>query len=118
MTALPLPVYGDAAPASSRFKQRLAAHGGELRAGVVTTLQVNLTRKCNQACRHCHVGASPLRSEVMADSVVDACLDRVADAPALETLDITGGAPELHPRFREIVERARALERRTIVGTT
>jgi radical SAM/Cys-rich protein len=116
VTAIPLRVHEvDAAPASRRFTERLARHGGGLRAAAVTTLQVNLTRRCNQACRHCHVGASPLRTEVMPDRVVDACLDSLARAPELGTLDITGGAPELHARFREIVERTRALERRTIV---
>ena len=53
---------------------------GELRAAAVTTLQLNVTRKCNQACRHCHVDASPLRSELMPDPVVDACLEGLARA--------------------------------------
>ena len=115
MTAIPLPVHGDAAAAFRRFEERLAAHGGELRAAAVTTLQVNLTRKCNQACRHCHVDASPLRTEVMPDRVVDACLGSLARVPALDTLDITGGAPELHPRFRELAERAARLGRKVMV---
>jgi radical SAM/Cys-rich protein len=100
-------------PAS--FAERVAASAGPLRAERVRTLQINVGRRCNQACRHCHVDASPLRTETMADDVVDACLEVLARDPSLETLDITGGAPELHPRFREMVERAHALGRAVLV---
>lgn len=104
-------------PAPSRFARRLGSGGaaGELRAGSVRTLQVNVGKRCNQACRHCHVDASPTRTEVMPDDVVDACLDVLARHPELATLDVTGGAPELHPRFREMVVRARELGRSVIV---
>ena len=100
-----------AAPVS-RFARRLP---GELRAAVPTTLQVNVGKRCNQACHHCHVDASPTRTEVMPDDVFEACLDVLARAPELATLDITGGAPELHPRFRELVARGRALGRKVMV---
>jgi radical SAM/Cys-rich protein len=96
------------------FLERASA-GGPLRADDVKTLQINVGKKCNQACRHCHVDASPLRTETMSDEIVEACLAVLAGSPALATLDITGGAPELHPRFREIVERARALRRAVMV---
>ena len=99
----------------SRFALRIAARGGELRAAVPTTLQVNVGKRCNQACHHCHVDASPTRTEVMPDDVVDACLDVLARTPELDTLDITGGAPELHSRFREMVGRGRALGRKVMV---
>ncbi|HUG54474.1 MAG TPA: arsenosugar biosynthesis radical SAM (seleno)protein ArsS [Vicinamibacteria bacterium] len=99
----------------SRFLLRVAGAVGELRAARPTTLQLNVGKRCNQACRHCHVDASPLRTEVMADDVVEACLAALAGAPALDTLDITGGAPELHPRFREMVEKGRALGRKVMV---
>jgi radical SAM/Cys-rich protein len=102
------------APAS-RFALRVAGAVGELRAAEPTTLQVNVGKRCNQACHHCHVDASPARTEVMPDDVFEACLDALARTPALDTLDITGGAPELHPRFREMVERARALGRKVMV---
>jgi radical SAM/Cys-rich protein len=92
-----------------------AAAAGPLRAERVKTLQINIGRKCNQACRHCHVDASPTRTEMMSDEIVEACLDVLARAPEIETLDVTGGAPELHPRFREIVRRARALGRAVLV---
>lgn len=105
------------APATSttRFGARLLAAGGPLRAGRVTTLQINLGKRCNQACRHCHVDAGPARTEVMPDDVLEACLEALGRYPQLDTLDITGGAPELHPRFREIVTRARGLGRRAMV---
>jgi radical SAM/Cys-rich protein len=98
----------------SRFAVR-ASGLGALRAAVPTTLQVNVGKRCNQACHHCHVDASPARTEVMPDDVVEACLDVLARTPELETLDITGGAPELHSRFREMVRRARALGRQVMV---
>ncbi len=114
MTEVPLRVLARDPPADSRFGRKLRDQGG-LRAGAVTTLQINVGKKCNQACRHCHVDASPLRTEVMADDVVEACLDVLARHPEVDTLDVTGGAPELHERFREMVERAHGLGRKVIV---
>jgi radical SAM/Cys-rich protein len=102
-------------PEPDRVARRVAETTGELRAEAVTTLQVNVGKRCNQACRHCHVDASPLRTEVMPDEVVEDCLDVLARHPEVETLDITGGAPEIHPRFREMVTRARGLGRRVLV---
>jgi radical SAM/Cys-rich protein len=93
------------------FAQALdAASTGPLRAIEPSVLQINLGKRCNQACHHCHVDAGPDRTEVMGDEVVEAVLE-VLGRSSVPTLDITGGAPELHPRFREIVTRARALGR-------
>ena len=72
------------------------------------TLQVNLGYKCNQTCVHCHVNAGPTRTEQMDRETVQTVL-RYLEASGVATLDITGGAPELNPHFRELVERARAL---------
>ena len=69
-------------------------------------LQVNLTYRCNQRCLHCHVNAGPTRTESMTDESI-AALHQVIDAHSVRTLDLTGGAPEMHPRFREIVSHAR-----------
>nr|WP_260619612.1 arsenosugar biosynthesis radical SAM (seleno)protein ArsS [Pseudomonas sp. B11D7D] len=69
-------------------------------------LQVNLTYQCNQRCLHCHVNAGPTRKEAMTDESL-ALLHRVIDAHSVQTLDLTGGAPEMHPRFREVVSHAR-----------
>lgn len=79
----------------------------------LTTLQVNLGYRCNQSCLHCHVNAGPTRTEMMADANLD-LIPTVLTARALTTLDLTGGAPELHPRFRALVEAARALGVRVI----
>ena len=78
-----------------------------LRATGVEIFQVNVGRKCNQTCRHCHVDAGPDRTEMMPDAVVDRCLEVIERTP-IPTVDITGGAPELHRRWKEIVLRARA----------
>jgi len=75
------------------------------RAGL-DTLQVNLGYKCNQSCLHCHVNAGPQRTEQMSAETIDSVL-RFLDSGEVETLDITGGAPELHPQFRELVAAAR-----------
>jgi len=79
-----------------------------LRRERVETLQVNLGYRCNQACLHCHVDAGPNRTEAMAAEVVEDVL-RFLEAHAVPVLDVTGGAPELHPQFRSLVVRARAL---------
>lgn len=72
------------------------------------TLQVNLGYRCNQRCLHCHVNAGPTRTEMMAADTL-ALIPRVLAARGIGTLDITGGAPELHPQFRELVRQARSL---------
>ena len=72
------------------------------------TLQVNLGYRCNQSCSHCHVDAGPWRTEMMAADQV-ALIPKVLEHLQLKVLDLTGGAPELHPQFRELVVAARAL---------
>jgi radical SAM/Cys-rich protein len=81
---------------------------GSLRSTGLDTLQINVGKRCNQTCRHCHVDAGPDRLEIMPRSVLDACLAFLERAH-IPTLDVTGGAPELHPDFREIVTTAAAL---------
>ncbi len=80
----------------------------------IATFQINLGRWCNQACRHCHVDASPARTEIMSDVVVDKCLEVIGGHEAIRTVDITGGAPEGHARFRELVVFARAAGKHVI----
>lgn len=72
----------------------------------LTTLQINIGLKCNQQCVHCHVNAGPRRKEMMSDETIAAIKAFIATG-AVTILDITGGAPELHPRFRELVRYAR-----------
>ena len=79
-----------------------------LRRRSVTTLQVNLGYKCNQSCVHCHVAASPQRTEMMDAQTVDLVIDTLKHTGA-KTLDLTGGAPELNQYFRALVQEARAL---------
>lgn len=100
---------------ANRFESLLHGRGVDFRPLGVETLQINVTKLCNQTCVHCHVDASPKRREMMSDEVIEACLDVLAKNPRLTKLDITGGAPELHPRFREIVRRAKALGKHVIV---
>jgi radical SAM/Cys-rich protein len=76
--------------------------------GPLSTLQVNLGYRCNQACSHCHVNAGPSRTEMM-DPATLALIPPVLAARQLACLDLTGGAPELHPQFRELVAAARQL---------
>lgn len=73
----------------------------------INTLQVNLGYKCNQRCLHCHVNAGPDRKEMMTPDVMDLLMP-VIDARGVETLDLTGGAPELHDGFRDLVVLARS----------
>ncbi len=93
------------------FAEAAASAGHRpLRTTSIEVLQINVGRRCNLTCQHCHVDAGPGRKEVMSRDVLDACL-RFLQETAIPTLDITGGAPEMHPNFREIVERADALGR-------
>jgi radical SAM/Cys-rich protein len=84
-----------------------------IRRGRLDTLQVNVGYRCNQTCVHCHVDASPHRSEEMPAEVVDIVLAFLARRRVV-TLDITGGAPELNPQFRWLVSAARALRLRVM----
>ncbi|NLF54607.1 MAG: radical SAM protein, partial [Thauera phenolivorans] len=77
------------------------------------TLQANLGYRCNQACLHCHVAASPRRTEEMSWETM-ALLLAVARRHRVATLDLTGGAPEMNPHFRRLVTEARAIGLRVI----
>jgi radical SAM/Cys-rich protein len=69
----------------------------------IDVLQVNITKQCNQSCAHCHVDASPERREMISKAHLDKILNLI-DNFSIKTVDITGGAPELHPLFRYFVE--------------
>ncbi len=92
------------------FAARLHLDGNGLKRRAVDVLQVNLGRYCNLACIHCHVEAGPTRKEMMSRENVDAVL-RFLGETNIPTLDITGGAPELHGDFNYLVETARRLGR-------
>jgi radical SAM/Cys-rich protein len=97
------------------FESVLARHGLErLTRGAVKTLQVNVGKRCNQACHHCHVDAGPKRTEMMKRETAERVLELLEASPSIETVDITGGAPELNPHFRFLVEGARRRGRKVI----
>jgi radical SAM/Cys-rich protein len=90
----------------SVFERKLATNRLSLRRGQLQTLQVNVGRKCNQACRHCHVNAAPWRKEMMSAEVAHRVGDWIrAHRPPV--VDITGGAPELSEHFCFLVETSR-----------
>ena len=109
-----IPVVGEPAPAGAApydFTRELEARGLALPVLSIDTLQVNLTKLCNQACRHCHVDASPARTEMLPRAGVEKILEILARHPQIGKLDLTGGAPELHPDFDWLVAEAVRLGR-------
>lgn len=99
-----------AASAVPEFPATLREHGLELRRTATTTLQFNIGKLCNLVCRHCHVEAGPTKVVENADlRVVERVLETLRANPAIRTLDLTGGAPELNPHFRMLVAAARRL---------
>ena len=129
LTPMPLTLLGRQSPLASAaeqlrilaqtpsihpFDERLAQSGLDpLRATSLSVFQINVGKLCNQTCRHCHVDAGPDRAEMMSRETAELCLQAVARTD-IPTVDITGGAPELNPNFRWLVERARELGRHVI----
>lgn len=111
MSSLPVvqDVDHEAIDKQFNFSKFIKQKGLQLSPQGIDTLQVNLTKLCNQACLHCHVDSGPKRTESMDKEGVDRCLDILQAYPSLKTLDITGGAPELNPHFDYFVQRAREL---------
>ncbi len=98
-----------------QFRQRVEQSGARpLRRAQITTLQVNLGKRCNQACLHCHVEAGPKRTESMTRGTAERVMKLFAESKGLTTLDITGGAPELNENFRWMVKEASAMGREVI----
>ena len=96
------------------FEERVTTAGlGRLRATGITVFQINVGKLCNQTCRHCHVDAGPDREERMTRETAELCI-RVLAQTDIPTVDITGGAPELNPNFRWLIEQATALGRHVI----
>jgi len=94
------------------FERKLGEHGLDaLHARSIDTLQVNVGKLCNQACRHCHVDAGPHQTgaDVNMDAETADIVLAILQRGAVRTLDITGGAPELNPSFRRLVSSARSL---------
>jgi radical SAM/Cys-rich protein len=96
------------------FEQALADSGlAPLRANGIRVFQINVGKFCNQTCGHCHVDAGPNRKEIMTPETAELCMAALRKT-AIPTVDITGGAPELNPNFRWLVEQSRDLGRHVI----
>ncbi len=92
----------------NRFDATLHEHGLALRHTRTEVLQVNVGKLCNLTCVHCHVNAGPKRKEIMTRETIDRVIDWIAKTE-IPTVDLTGGAPEMIPDFRYLVERLKAL---------
>lgn len=78
------------------------------------TLQINLGKRCNQACAHCHVGAGPDCQDNMSLETIDRVLELLRKDQHIQVVDITGGAPELNPHFKYLVKNLRDLKLQVI----
>ena len=81
----------------------------------IEIFQINVGKMCNQVCKHCHVDAGPDRKEIMTRQTMLQCLDVLHNNPSLQTVDLTGGAPEMNPLFRWFVTEIKKLKRQVIV---
>lgn len=100
---------------TSHFNTLLNKHNLRLSPLSMETLQVNITKLCNQACRHCHVDASPKRTESMDKPTIDKVIEILASHSEIINVDITGGAPELNPYFDYLVIESRKLGKHVMV---
>ena len=101
--------------AGCSFAEHLRQCGAyPLKATGIDTLQMNITRTCNLACKHCHVKAGPERNERMSKEILSRCM-KAAEHPSVTTLDITGGAPEMHPDIEWLICEMAALGKRLLV---
>jgi radical SAM/Cys-rich protein len=99
----------------SPFTSVLRQHGFQpLARPAISTVQINIGKICNQACHHCHVDAGPKRTESMTEETASRVLALLEKSSGIETVDITGGAPELNPHFRRLVSENRRQGRRVI----
>jgi radical SAM/Cys-rich protein len=98
-----------------QFEAKLAEQQLKLTPLSIETLQVNVGKLCNQACKHCHVDAGPKRTEMMTREAIERCLEILARYPQIINLDITGGAPELNDGFEYFVVEAKKLGKHVMV---
>ena len=94
------------------FRQKLNA---PLTKNKITVLQINLGKRCNLVCSHCHVEAGPKRTEEMSPEICEQIIELIHQFPQIEIVDITGGAPEMNYGFKPIVEAARETGKEVIV---
>jgi len=96
------------------FIEKISEIKDPLRAKTIDVLQINVGRRCNLTCRHCHVSAGPDRIEAMSKSVLKKCLEVLRSHP-ITAIDITGGSPEMNPHLGWFIDEAGHLDRRLIV---
>ena len=97
------------------FKERFERSSkASLAATKINVLQINVGKRCNLSCRHCHVDAGPERTEIMSRKILNACLD-IAKQKEISTIDITGGSPEMNPHLGWFLCEAGKLDKRLIV---
>lgn len=99
------------------FGETLAKHRLQLERGHTTTLQINVGLLCNQACRHCHLGAGPKRAESMDKETLDEVV-AFARRTCFKTIDITGGSPELHRHLKSMIQQFSPLTDRLLASIT
>lgn len=100
---------------SFSFREKLQNVGlYPLKSTGIEILQMNIGKMCNQVCKHCHVDAGPDRREIMTREIMEYCLDALKSSN-IDTVDITGGAPEMNPHFEWLVEEISKLGRKSIV---
>lgn len=103
----------DLVPEGTFARQLESNQVAPLHSRAIEILQINVGKVCNQTCTHCHVDAGPDRRENMSREIAELVVETLAQ-PEIEVLDITGGAPEMNPQFRWLVEQARALQKHVI----
>jgi radical SAM/Cys-rich protein len=101
-------------PALDTFRGNLTNNGLDLTRTHCTTLQVNVGLLCNQSCKHCHLDAGPSRKEIMTGKTVEDIID-LASRFSFETIDITGGAPEMNPHIQTLISKLAPLTRNLIL---
>lgn len=88
-----------------------------LKASNIEVLQINVSKRCNLSCKHCHVQAGPDRKEVMSQTILEKCLNILNRSRSVSVIDITGGSPEMNPHLEWFIEQAAKLNKRLIVRT-
>lgn len=97
------------------FEERLADEGVALNRKEPKILQINVGKLCNLACAHCHVNAGPHRRELMTRETIDRVIDWYRRYESINTLDLTGGAPEMNPDFQYFVSQIRSVRPETTI---
>ncbi len=105
---MPSSSFAQSTVKANRFESTLAEHDKALVRDTPRILQINVGKICNLTCIHCHVNAGPKRKEIMSGETADHILAWLEENP-IETVDLTGGAPEMIPDFRRLVDRVHTM---------